>query len=63
MPDGWGLTALALVTAVAGIGLFAGLAASRRRPRSMGLLAVASSGAVLAVYGFLLVFFGIGGSR
>ena len=57
------LAPLAIVVAVAGLGLGIGVWASLNRPRWGGLLAIFTNGIVVLLYGFLLVFFGLGGSR
>ena len=58
-----GLWPIVVVVLVAGIGLWVGLRAAIRRPRWVGLLAVVANGLIVMLYGFLLVFFGLGGSR
>ena len=58
-----GLWQIAAIVFVAGIGLFVGLRTARRSPRWIGLLTIVSNGLILVLYGFLLVFFGLGGSR
>ncbi len=57
------LAPVAAVVLVAGVGLWVGIRAIVRGPRWAGVLAGLANGAVLALYGFLLVFFGLGGSR
>lgn len=59
--DGLGTLVPVIVVAAAGAGV--ALWATRRPPRWMGVAGLLTNGAVLAVYGFLLLFFGLGGSR
>lgn len=53
---------LAIVLA-AGLGMTAGLAFGPRGSRRIRWIALIPNGAVLLFYGFLLLFFGLGGSR
>ena len=58
-----GLWPVGLVVTVSGISLLTGIGAARRKPRWPGLVAIAANAPVLIFYGFLLAFFGLGGSR
>ena len=53
--------AFIVVAALAGLG--AGITIARRVSRTLGLAVALPNLLVLAPYGFLLVFFGLGGSR
>ncbi len=57
------LAPIAAVVLVATVGVGVGVRALRRGPRWAGGLACVTNGAVVALYGFLLLFFGLGGSR
>jgi VIT1/CCC1 family predicted Fe2+/Mn2+ transporter len=52
-----------VIVLVAVLGLVLGLRAGRRGPRWLRWLVVTPNGLVLLFYGFLLMFFGLGGSR
>ena len=58
-----GLGTIAILVLVAGAGLGISLRALARRPRWIALLACLNNGIVFLFYGFLLAFFGLGGSR
>ena len=51
------------VVLAAATGVLVGLAVVRRESRRLWWLVVVSNGIVLMFYGFLLLFFGLGGSR
>lgn len=51
------------VTAAAAVGLALGHRIWRRDSRALGAVVAVPNGLVLALYGFLLLFFGLGGSR
>lgn len=57
------LEPIVAIVIVAGVGLVVGLRATRRPPRWIGLVAVVTNALIVMLYGFLLVFFGLGGSR
>ena len=52
-----------VIVIVAAAGLAIGLRAAARPPRLAGVLAALPNAAVVAFYGFLVLFFGLGGSR
>jgi hypothetical protein len=52
-----------IVVALAVCGLAVSILAVRRRAWLLGLCGIVANAAVLALYGFLAVFFGLGGSR
>ena len=51
------------VVGAAATGLWIGLRLGRGRSRASGAVIALVNGAVLAYYGFFLLFFGLGGSR
>ena len=58
-----GLWPLMVIVLAAGFGLFLGLRIGRRDLRWLRCLAAIPNAATLCFYGFLLLFFGLGGSR
>lgn len=54
-------TAAILLAAVVALGF--GIRRARRSPRWVGFLIILVNGPIVGLYGFLLVFFGLGGSR
>jgi hypothetical protein len=58
-----GLWSVAGVVLMAAVGAALGIRGVRRAPRWPGALALAANTPVLMFYGFLLAFFGLGGSR
>ncbi len=54
---------IAFVVVAAGAGLATGVTVAARISRRLGALVAAPNLLVLALYGFLLLFFGLGGSR
>lgn len=58
-----GLWQIGFIGIAATAGLAAGVWLARRRSRVAGALAVVANAVVLVLYGFLLLFFGLGGSR
>ena len=53
----------AVVVLVAMVALGFGIRSARRSPRWVGFLIIFVNGPIVGLYGFLLVFFGLGGSR
>ncbi|MDH3298124.1 MAG: hypothetical protein OEM96_07605 [Gemmatimonadota bacterium] len=53
----------ALVLLLAAVALGYGIRRARRSPRWVGFLIIFVNGPIVGLYGFLLVFFGLGGSR
>ena len=58
-----GLWSIVPVVLVAGVAVVVGVRAVIQRPRWLGYLVVTADGLVVLLYGFLLIFFGLGGSR
>lgn len=54
---------IGFVAGAAAVGLASGLRIWRRDSRALGAVVAVPNGLVLALYGFLLLFFGLGGSR
>lgn len=54
---------VAFVALVAAAGMVLGIKVALTGPRWLGVLVALANGLVLMFYGFLLVFFGLGGSR